>query len=80
MQDNSSLQALKGLGPKKIEILQEAGISSLEDLFDYWPRRYLDRRAMNSIAGLRMGEMATVVGTVRSAGIEQGGGEWRVSR
>ncbi|KAA6232039.1 ATP-dependent DNA helicase RecG [Chlorobium phaeovibrioides] len=73
MQDNSSLQALKGLGPKKIEILQEAGISSLENLFDYWPRRYLDRRAMNSIAGLRMGEMATVVGTVRSAGIEQGG-------
>jgi len=73
MQDNSSLQALKGLGPKKIDILQEAGISSLEDLFDYWPRRYLDRRAMNSIAGLRMGEMATVVGTVRSAGVEQGG-------
>ncbi|MWV54595.1 ATP-dependent DNA helicase RecG [Chlorobium phaeovibrioides] len=73
MQDNSSLQALKGLGPKKIDILQEAGISSLENLFDYWPRRYLDRRAMNSIAGLRMGEMATVVGTVRSAGIEQGG-------
>jgi len=27
---------------------------------------------MNSIAGLRMGEMATVVGTVRSAGVEQG--------
>jgi len=73
MQDNSSLQSLKGLGPKKTAILRQAGISSLEDLFDYWPRRYLDRRAMNSIAGLRMGEMATVVGTVRSAGVEQGG-------
>ncbi|MDT9545989.1 MAG: ATP-dependent DNA helicase RecG [Chlorobium phaeovibrioides] len=73
MEDNSSLQSLKGLGPKKTAILRQAGISSLEDLFDYWPRRYLDRRAMNSIAGLRMGEMATVVGTVRSAGVEQGG-------
>ncbi|MDP8305051.1 MAG: ATP-dependent DNA helicase RecG [Candidatus Chlorobium antarcticum] len=72
MQDNFSLESLKGLGPKKLAILREAGISSLADLFDYWPRRYLDRRAMNSIAGLRMGEMATVVGTVRSAGVEQG--------
>lgn len=73
MSDSSSLTLLKGVGPRKAAILAEAGIGSVEQLFDYYPRRYLDRRAMVPISGLRPGMAATVVGTVAQASVEGGG-------
>ena len=60
----TSITYLRGVGTKKAFILQEAGIGTLDDLFDYFPRRYLDRSAMKSIGSLAEGETVTVVGTV----------------
>jgi ATP-dependent DNA helicase RecG len=60
----TSIAYLKGVGTKKGSILREAGMVTLDDLFDYFPRRYLDRSAMKSIGSLVDGETVTVVGTV----------------
>ena len=64
MTGTTSITYLKGVGSRKASILKEAGILTLDDLFDYFPRRYLDRRAMKSIGTLADGETVTVVGTV----------------
>jgi len=69
----SSLQSIKGVGPKRAAVLAEAGIRSVADLYDYFPRRYLDRTVTRRIAQLRDGESVTVVGTVTGTRLEGGG-------
>jgi ATP-dependent DNA helicase RecG len=64
MTGTTAITYLKGVGSRKALILKEAGIVTLDDLFDYFPRRYLDRSAMKSIGKLADGETVTVVGTV----------------
>lgn len=64
MTGSTSIIYLKGVGAKKAAILKEVGIATLDDLFDYYPRRYLDRSSMKTIADLKNGETMTVVGTV----------------
>lgn len=41
------LQVIKGVGPKRAVILAEAGIRSIADLYDCFPRRYLDRTTID---------------------------------
>ena len=69
----SSLQGIKGVGPKRAAILAEAGILSIVDLYDYFPRRYLDRTRIKKIRSLVDGETVTVVGTVTETRLENGG-------
>lgn len=69
----STLQGIKGIGPKRAATLAASGIRTLEELFDYFPRRYLDRRQVKRIASLADGESVTVVGTVTEARVENGG-------
>ncbi|NTW51753.1 MAG: ATP-dependent DNA helicase RecG [Chlorobiaceae bacterium] len=69
----SSLQGIKGVGPKRAAILAEAGIRSIADLYDYFPRRYLDRTRIKKIRSLVDGETVTVVGTVTETRLENGG-------
>ena len=70
MTGSTSIIYLKGIGTKKAAILQEIGIATINDLFDYFPRRYLDRRAMKSINNLVEGETVTVVGTIMKTQLE----------
>ncbi len=44
---------VKGIGPKKSALLEQAGIRTVEDLLLHIPRRYIDRTTVLSIAGLR---------------------------
>ena len=60
------LTAIRGIGPRKAETLKDAGIGSVQDLFDYFPKRYLDRRTITCAAALETGGQATVVGTVKN--------------
>ncbi|NTU68170.1 MAG: ATP-dependent DNA helicase RecG [Chlorobiaceae bacterium] len=69
----SSIQGIKGVGPKRAAVLAEAGIRTVEDLFDCFPRRYLDRTRTGKIGGLVDGETVTVVGTISGARLENGG-------
>jgi ATP-dependent DNA helicase RecG len=38
------LQWIKGVGPKRAAALDEAGITTLEELVEFYPRRYIDAR------------------------------------
>ncbi|NTW09907.1 MAG: DNA helicase RecG, partial [Chlorobiaceae bacterium] len=70
MTGTASIAYLKGVGPKRASILNEAGIMTIGDLYDYFPRRYLDRRIMKSIGSLRDGETVTVIGRVLKTQVE----------
>ncbi|MFA7710513.1 MAG: ATP-dependent DNA helicase RecG [Candidatus Neomarinimicrobiota bacterium] len=57
---------IKGVGPKRAEVLAKVGIASLQDLLYHFPRRYLDRSTITAIAHLKIGQEATVVGKIIS--------------
>lgn len=50
---SSSVQFLKGIGPKRAAVLEKYGVRTIHDLFFYVPRRYLDRTAVVTIEHLR---------------------------
>ncbi|MBC8204841.1 MAG: DEAD/DEAH box helicase, partial [FCB group bacterium] len=66
---NSSIQFIPGVGPKKASILEKNGVSTVEDILYYLPRRYLDRSSVKKIAELTLesGEV-TVIGKVMTFG------------
>jgi ATP-dependent DNA helicase RecG len=47
------LQYIKGVGPKRAAALESIDIRDVRDLFDYYPRGYLDRSQIVRIADLR---------------------------
>ena len=65
----SSLQYLKGVGPRRAADLQRVGLATLEDLLYRFPIRYEDRGAFQTIASLRPGSVASIVGDVISCGV-----------
>ncbi len=69
LQPSTSVQYVKGIGPKLAEVLAAKGIQSLDDLLHYLPFRYEDRLNPKGIAELRAGEMATVIAEVRTSGL-----------
>ncbi len=69
---------LKGVGPKRAEAFYKQNIRTAEDLLTLFPRRYLDKTAIKSIASLREGETATVVGEVRA--VQFFGKDWKSQR
>ena len=69
---STSIQYLKGIGPKRGAALQSIGIQNAGDLLYYYPRRYLDRRTITPISELKKDDSATIVGEVVSMGIERG--------
>jgi ATP-dependent DNA helicase RecG len=63
----TSLQFLKGVGPRRAADLKRAGLATVEDLLYRLPFRYEDRSRMQPIASLRPGARAAVLGDVKSA-------------
>ncbi len=66
---DTSVQYVKGIGPRLSEILAAKGIRTVDDLLHYLPFRYEDRLNPKGIAELRPGEMATVIAEVRTSGL-----------
>ena len=62
----SPLQYLKGIGPQRAEQLQKIGLSTLEDVLFYFPRRYQDRSEILPISKIEPGTVATLCGTITS--------------
>jgi len=69
LEPSTSVQYVKGIGPRLAEILGGKGIHSVNDLLHYLPFRYEDRLNPRGIAELRAGEMATVIAEVRTSGL-----------
>lgn len=65
----TSVQYVKGIGPRLAEVLAAKGINIVDDLLHYLPFRYEDRLNPRGIAELRAGEMATVIAEVRTSGL-----------
>jgi ATP-dependent DNA helicase RecG len=59
-----SVDALKGIGPKKRTGLGHLEIDSVLDLLTHYPRRYIDRTKEARVADMNEGEEAMVVGDV----------------
>ena len=66
---STSVQYVKGIGPRLAEVLAAKGIHTVADLLHYLPFRYEDRLNPRGIAELRAGEMATVIAEVRASGL-----------
>jgi ATP-dependent DNA helicase RecG len=66
---DTPLQYLKGVGPRRAADLQRVGLATVEDLLYRFPIRYEDRGTFATIASLRPGVSASVVGEVVSSGI-----------
>jgi len=49
---DTPVQFIKGVGPKLGEVLQKKGVSTVQDLFEWYPRAYEDRREARNIASL----------------------------
>jgi ATP-dependent DNA helicase RecG len=70
---SQSVQFVKGIGPTRAEALEKVGIHTVEDLINYLPRGYLDRRNIVPIKDVRLTERAiTVVGEVAFAEMIRG--------
>jgi len=62
----SSVNCIKGVGPRLSAALAQLRITTVEDLLYLLPRAYLDKRRIHRIAELCPGEHATVIGTICS--------------
>jgi ATP-dependent DNA helicase RecG len=63
-----SAQYVKGIGPRRFELLAAHGIHTIADLIDYAPMRYEDRTRFRPIQGLRDGEWSLLRARVCSIG------------
>src|SRR5580704_6045630 len=66
---STSVQYVKGIGPRLAEVLAGKGIHTVDELLHYLPFRYEDRLNPRTIPELRAGEMATVIAEVRNSGL-----------
>ncbi len=68
---DTSLQYVKGVGPRKAVSLEEKGFRTAEDLLYHLPFRYEDRSRFATIASLKPGMRVTVSGRVLSATLKR---------
>ncbi len=63
---DTPVQFLKGVGPKLGDVLRGKGVQTVNDLLQWYPRAYEDRRAARSIASLRPDELVALKAQVVS--------------
>ena len=57
---HTSIQYLKGIGPKRARSFSDLGVNTILDLFYYFPRRYEDRTNLVTVSNLKEGEIQTI--------------------
>lgn len=66
------LSNLPKMGPKSLDALRSAGISSLTDFLYNIPRTYLDQTKVSQIGNLHVGDRVVLIGKISRAGIIRG--------
>lgn len=66
---DTSVQYVKGVGPRRAQLLERLGIKTLEDILYYFPWRYEDRKNFKKISELTYGNLETTIGNVSSSKI-----------
>jgi ATP-dependent DNA helicase RecG len=59
-----TIQYIKGVGPRKANLLAKLGIYTIGDLLEHYPYRYEDRSQLKTINNLRDGEVGTFKATI----------------
>ena len=67
LEPSSRLQFLAGIGPRRAELFERLGLTTLEQLMRHAPRTWLDARRFVHIGELPPHQLVTVVGRVRSS-------------
>lgn len=62
---DSDIQYVKGVGPKLGAIFVKNGIRNVQDLLEFYPRGFEDRRAARNIATLKEGETVSLLAFVQ---------------
>lgn len=57
---DTPVQFLKGVGPKLGDVLRKKGVETVQDLLEWYPRAYEDRRVARNIASLRPDETVSL--------------------
>jgi len=65
---STSIQYLKGIGPKRKKSFSDRNINTIEDLLYYFPRRYEDRTNFSNISDLIEGQVYTIKAQVLAGG------------
>jgi ATP-dependent DNA helicase RecG len=70
----SPVSAIPGLGPKRVEALNESGIQNIGDLLYYFPRTYIDRSKLHPISDLEKftGQTCTISAIIKRVRFEPG--------
>lgn len=68
----TDIKYLKGVGPKRGEVLAAHGINNIGRLLYYFPRKYIDRSQVAKINQLRENDYKTVIGRVLGKGLLRG--------
>ncbi len=63
----ASVETVRGIGPRRRDVLAESGIRTVEDLLLTLPFRYEDRSRFARIADLTPGDRATVTGRIAAS-------------
>ncbi|ORU00121.1 ATP-dependent DNA helicase RecG [Anaerovibrio sp. JC8] len=66
MELEQDIQYLKGIGPKKAQLLKKLGISKIFDMLTHYPRGYEDQSSITPIGELKPGEKSTISGVITS--------------
>lgn len=62
---SDDIKSLKGVGPKRAELLKKLGITVIGDALRFFPHKYIDRRVVRKISELEAGSAAVARVTVR---------------
>lgn len=60
------LAEIKGLGPVRLQLLQQNGISTIEDLLMVMPKRYRNTAVITPVSSLQEGEFCCIRGCLKS--------------
>ncbi|MCK5075629.1 MAG: ATP-dependent DNA helicase RecG, partial [Calditrichia bacterium] len=66
---------LKGIGPKRAQLLEKHGIVTVDDLLSYYPSRYLDRSNVVPMREVNVDDEITVIGDIVSSRMAMGRGK-----
>ncbi len=64
LRPDTSVQYIKGIGPKLGDLLSRKGIKTVQDLIEFYPRAYEDQRAARNIASLKANDIVSLKATV----------------
>ncbi|MBD3286843.1 ATP-dependent DNA helicase RecG [candidate division WOR-3 bacterium] len=68
---DTSVQYLKGIGPKRAARLAKLGIRTVEDLLFHLPVRYIDRSNPQPVSAVKIGEETTLITRVQGTNVRR---------